>query len=150
MERKTIIILSAIAVVAILGITSLVAAYGGFRTTLSDEDRSEMEAFREQIKEAITNNDFDSWKVLMESKLTEEHFNQMVENYNSRSDFREAMQQAHESGDYSQIKALKEQYHGDSEGFKGKRHFKGLGSFKGSEGFKDFTGFKGSHGNWGK
>jgi hypothetical protein len=40
----------------------------------------------EELQTAIENNDYNTWKSLMEAKITEENFNEMVERYNSMKD----------------------------------------------------------------
>jgi hypothetical protein len=83
-------------IVAILGI-GFVASFpfgnGQINQNLSDEEQSEMIAFHNSVQNAIENNDFDGWKSLMESRLTEENFNRIVEMHKERETNREEMQQ---------------------------------------------------------
>ena len=44
----------------------------------SEEEQVEMQAFQNSLQEAIENEDFDSWKSLMESQLTKENFEKMM------------------------------------------------------------------------
>lgn len=71
-------------IIALLGIGIVIASPFGFgkkimAQELTEEEQTEMQAFHDSLKEAIKNEDFESWKSLMESQLTEENFNKMVE-----------------------------------------------------------------------
>ena len=133
MERKTILGVFALAIVAVLGV-SMVAAHGlggfGFAQNLTDEQKAEMQEQHQAMQDAISNGDFDSWKSLqeeriakMQEQLTEENFNKIVERQGQMEEFRNAMQESRESGDYSEIEKLQEEY-----GFEGRGFGKGMKS----------------------
>jgi hypothetical protein len=124
-NNRTMLGLFAFAMIAILGVSGLVAAHGGFGIGLTDEERTERQAFREQVQEAIANNDFTMWKSLKESMLTEENFDRVAERHQLNSEMRDALQKARETGDYSQVEALKEQYGIEGRGF-GRGHSRGF------------------------
>lgn len=71
-------------VIALLGV-GIVAAFpfgfgkGQMAQNLTEEEQTEMQAFHDSLQTAIENEDFDSWKILMESQLTEENFNNVIE-----------------------------------------------------------------------
>jgi hypothetical protein len=49
---------------------------------MSGQERESMVNFTESLNVAIANNDFQAWKFLIESQLTEENFNKVVEAQN--------------------------------------------------------------------
>jgi hypothetical protein len=68
-------------VIAFLGISLATAFPFGFvkmNQNLSDEEQNEINAFHDSLQTAIENEDYESWKTLMESQLTEENFNKMI------------------------------------------------------------------------
>ncbi len=97
MKKKKIIIGSLVTFLTLgAGLTSVYAFQGGFR--LNDEDRS-------KVMEAIENNDYQAWKNLEESRLTEENFSKIRERHQNK----EKMRVAIESGDYNAfIEAIKD------------------------------------------
>lgn len=141
MEKKTIFGIFALVMVAVLGV-SMVVAHGlggfGFAQILTDEQKAEIQTQHQEIQDAISNGDFDLWKSLqeeriakMQEQLTEENFNEIVERSNQTDEFRNAMQEARESGDFTEVKALQDEY--GMTGF-GRGHF---GKMR--MGFKPFT-----------
>jgi len=110
MEKKYFFGVAAMAMIAVLGV-SLVAAYpigrGGFMgTSLTEEEKVELKENREEVREAIENNDYEVWKSLMEERiakmqksLTEENFAEIVEMHEYMNQLHEAMQEARETGD---------------------------------------------------
>jgi len=111
----------AFALIAILGI-SLVSAFGFggmMNPNLTDEQRAEMQEHREAMQNAIESGDYESWKSLMEERVTklqtrinEENFQKQVEMHEQRGQIRELMQQlkeARDSGDEDKITELQEQ-----------------------------------------
>lgn len=137
MENKAIIGI-AFAILAVLLVTGFVAASpfgkGMFGNNLSQEDKDEMQQNHQAIREAVQNQDFTAWKALMEERIarmqeqiTEENFNNLVQRHQQMEEFHNAMEEARETGDYSQIEALKEEY-GIENGFgQGKGAGKGMG-----------------------
>jgi len=132
MEQKYIAGMVALAMVAVLGI-SMVSAFGGFggfgfAQTLTDEEKAGMQEQHEAMQKAISEGDYTTWKSLMEervakmqSQITEENFNVVREQHQKMSEFRTAMQEARESGDFSKVQELQEEY-----GFEGKGFGKGM------------------------
>lgn len=107
MERKYILGIVALSMVAVLGV-SMVSGFGfgdGFMNQeISEEERAEMQEERQAMQTAIENEDYEAWKALMEERIermreqiTEENFNSLVERHQEMSQFREAMQEARES-----------------------------------------------------
>ncbi|MEK6945369.1 MAG: hypothetical protein AABW63_01095 [Nanoarchaeota archaeon] len=92
-----------------------VAAFGfGNGFMKSNATASEKKAFRDDIKTAIENNDFATWKSLMESQLTQENFNALVEghtNMTEAKDLRAQIKTALENGDTETAENLREQMH---------------------------------------
>ena len=101
MERKTLGILSAFAMIAILGV-SLVSAFG-FGSVMSSEDKTAM-------RDAIESGDYAAWKALMESQINEETFNELKSKHAEMEEFRTQMQAAREAGDTEKIEALKAEF----------------------------------------
>lgn len=110
----------------LLGV-GFVAAYPSFKVKgnaeVSDEEIAEMQEFHENIREAIENEDYASWKSLMESQLTEENFSKMVEHHNAMQEKRDLMQRlrdAVESGDTESVEEAREEL--SESGFQGRLH----------------------------
>lgn len=110
-------ILTGIFVLTIVGIlgVSMVSAFGwGFvNDELTSEER---EAMQNEMQTAIENQDFASWKSLMEKRialmqasLTEENFANIIERHEGMSEMRELMQEAREIGDFSEVEAFREE-----------------------------------------
>jgi len=130
MEKKYKLSVFALIFIAILGL-GVVSAFGfgngmGFMNPpLTDEEKLEMENEHEAVQEAISSNDYSTWKNLMQARITkmqaqinEEQFNIMRQHNEERAEFRELMEQARESGDFSKIQELKEQFDIGSNGLK--------------------------------
>jgi hypothetical protein len=97
MKKKTMtqIGIFAVVVVAIFGI-GFASAYnaGHFGTgffkfgdskNLTKTEIQQMKDFNSQVQTAIQNNDYATWKSLMESQLTQDNFNNLVTNYQKMS-----------------------------------------------------------------
>jgi len=124
----------AFSLIALLGV-SLVAAFpfgfgNGMNKELTEEEQEEAQAFHDAIQQAIEDGDFEAWKSLMESQLTEENFNLLVERHQSMSEEREAdqqirnqIQEAMQAGDYETAKELREQLGKNTMGFQRGKHF---------------------------
>ncbi len=132
MKNKTLFGILAFAFIALLGI-GIVAAQGkfGFLNSLTVEDKEILQIQHQAIQDAIENKDFASWKSLheqriafMQSQLTEENFNKIVERHSQMNEFRIQMQNARETGDYSLVQELKESY-----GFSGNKNMMHSGMF---------------------
>ncbi len=72
MEKKYMLGMFAFAMVAMLGV-SMVSAYGfGMgRGDLTEEDRAEMDANREAMRNAVETGDYAVWEGLMQERLAE-------------------------------------------------------------------------------
>ncbi|MEK6918347.1 MAG: hypothetical protein AABW51_05355, partial [Nanoarchaeota archaeon] len=94
-----------------------VAAFGfgnGFGKNLSDEEKIQMKTFRDNVQTAVENNDYAEWKSLMESQLTEENFQKLVDRQSKISEAKDLMKQiktAMENGDTEKAEDLREQMH---------------------------------------
>lgn len=140
MEQKYISGIIALTIVVVLGV-SMISAMGfgkglGFASSeLTDEEKTQMQEQRQAMETAIENKDYTTWKSLMEqeiakmqSQITEENFNKVVENHARMSELRIAMKEARESGDFSKIQELKEELGMDEKDGKfGRGMKKGLG-----------------------
>lgn len=115
-------------VIALLGV-GMVAAFpfgfgkGQMAQDLTEEEQTEMKAFQDSLQTAIENEDFDSWKSLMESQLTEENFNKMIEmrqqqeeRHTGMQEFREEFCQEHDCPEFEE---------GEFPEFKGPRGMRG-------------------------
>ncbi len=126
----------AIALFSVMLMTSFVFAqdFG-----LGDEDKEERKAFMEEVKTSIENNDYSTWKSLMESQLTQENFDKLVERHEKRSEVRDLMdglKEAREAGDEDRVEELREELQDlrpDRDGSNGKGHRRGF--FKRVKGF---------------
>ncbi|MBU0959287.1 MAG: hypothetical protein KKB31_05070, partial [Nanoarchaeota archaeon] len=98
-----------------------VSAFGfgnGFMNhDMTEEERTAMQEQQEAMQIAISYGDYATWKSLMEEKIakmqsqiTEENFNTIREQHQEMSEFRTAMQEARESGDFSKVEELQEEY----------------------------------------
>ena len=80
---------------------------------LSEEEVAEMQAFRDSMQQTIEDNDFAAWKSLMESQLTQERFDKLVERHSEKAEMRdlhEQMQEAWDNEDYETVKELREEF----------------------------------------
>jgi len=85
---------------------------GAMFEDLSEQEITEMQTFRKLIQSSIEGNNFAEWKSLMESQLTQEKFDKIVERHSERSEMRnihEQMQEAWDGEDYETVKELREQ-----------------------------------------
>lgn len=101
--------------IALLGVSFVSAFSFGFTKgpmsqDLTDEELLERQTFHEDILEAIKNSDFDAWKNLMQSQLTEENFNKIVEMHNNNEEFAFGRGQYSKDGDCPML-------NGDGENF---------------------------------
>jgi len=120
MKQKYVLGIVALSLVAILGV-GMVSAFGfgnGFMNhDMTEEERTAMQEQQEAMQIAISYGDYATWKSLMEEKIakmqsqiTEENFNTIREQHQEMSEFRTAMQEARESGDFSKVEELQEEY----------------------------------------
>jgi len=136
----------AFSIIALLGV-SLVAAFPfgfgkGMNQDLTEEEQLEAQAFHDELQKAIEAKDFATWKTLMQSQLTEENFNFLVErhqnmeyNQGEYQQLREQVQEAMQSGNYENAQELREQMGKNTMGLeKGRRsQMKGSGCTFNSE-----------------
>jgi len=142
MKQKYVLGIVALSLVAVLGV-SMISAFGfgkgGLNADLTDEEKAGMQADREAIRTAIDGGDYEAWKTLMEEKLvkmqeqiTEENFNKLVERHSQMGEFRAAMQEAKETGDWSEVEALKADMDFEGKGFRQMHKAKnGFGKMRG-------------------
>lgn len=86
--------------------------YGMMSENLSEEEIANMQIFQESLQKAIEENDFEEWKSLMESQLTQKRFDKIVESYSDmskRKELKEKIQQAWKDKDYDTLKELRTQ-----------------------------------------
>ncbi len=113
MENKTLIGVIAIVSVAVLSI-SLVSALPFFELNknLTDAEKQQIQQFRTDIQKAIENKDFNSWKSLMESQLTQANFDKIVQRHDNMSQIKtlqDQLKQAIKDKDNTKIDELKKQ-----------------------------------------
>jgi hypothetical protein len=94
MKNKLTLGVMALAMVGILSM-SLVAAFPmmGGNWDISEEDKLEHQTFMDQVREAIENEDFETWESLMMSQITLDNFNDHVERHADREELREQKEQ---------------------------------------------------------
>jgi cysteinyl-tRNA synthetase len=122
MDNKQKVAIAALLVFSVLGagfVSALSMSFGSFNKDLTAEELKTLTEERQQMTQAIENNDYSTWKTLMEknldrmkSKLTQENFNQIVENHNQmkqRSQLRQQIKDALQNGDYEKAVQLREQ-----------------------------------------
>lgn len=74
--KKRYLGIFAIFAIALLGIGA-VSAFGmgqGKMLGLDEEEKAEMLSFREDVRNVIISGDYETWKELIESRISEEHF----------------------------------------------------------------------------
>lgn len=92
--RKNVIpVFAALAVFGLLSAT-VVSAYGfGWMNDMDDDER-------EALRSAVESGDYDAWKAVMESEMSEENFESMQERHAVGRERREAIGAAFDAGDY--------------------------------------------------
>lgn len=113
MKQKTMYGVLTLATISLL-LLGGVSAFGGFGkgVALTDEERAEMDVFHEQVQTAIDNEDYAAWAALMESEVTQENFELLVERHAQMQEvreIREQMREARESGDTETFEVLRSQ-----------------------------------------
>ena len=120
MKNKYTLSLFALATIAILGLSLVTAVPFNkgfhFSDELSDEEIAQMKEHREAMKTAIENEEYDTWKTLMQERiakmqesLTEENFNKIVEKHSEMQEFKTDIKEARESGDREAVKELRQE-----------------------------------------
>ena len=128
MEQKYVLGIVALAMVAVLGISMVSAhGFGMWNSDLTEEEKAEMQEQREVMKTSIESGDYESWETLMNEKVTrmqerinEDTFNQIQERHTNMAQIKEVVEEAKETGDWSEVEALK-----DELGIEGKEFRKG-------------------------
>ena len=129
MKSKYTIVIIALVIVAVFT-ASIVSAFGFGKifmaTGITEAQKTEFQAQRLAMETAIQNKDYGSWKSLMqqrisemESQITQENFNKIVDMHNKMTQLRDAMQEAKETGDYTKVQELKTQLGIEGKGFMG-------------------------------
>ena len=118
MKRKNLLGMFAFAVVAMLGL-SVVSAYGfGVgRVDLTEDEIAEMDANREAMQNAVETGDYAAWEGLMmerladmEDSINEEAFAEIQARHEERERLNKAVKEAQETGDWSEVEALREEF----------------------------------------
>ena len=130
MDRKLTIGLCALLATAVLGAGVVMASpmgMGMFRADMTAEEIGAAYESQQAMTKAIENNDYESWKNLMEqrieemkSKLTQDNFDKIVEMHNAMKGSEETKQQiktALENGDYETAKQLMDTVPDGARGF---------------------------------
>lgn len=136
MEKKYMLGIFALVMVAVLGV-SLVSAhgFGMLSSYITDEEKMKMQEQGEAIKTAIESGDYEAWEALMNEKVSrmserinEDTFSEMQDRHENMALIKEAK----ETGDWSEVEALKDELGIKEKGFR-KGHFwkKGFGSMSG-------------------
>ena len=137
MENKYLAGTIALSIALILGAGFIAAGQFGFGQGMSEEQATQFSEQQDAMQTAMQNKDYATWKSLMEdrisemqSQITEDNFNTMVEHHNDMFKFREQMKQARKSGDYSKMQELRGEF-GVGQGFKGQgNHRPGMIGFR--------------------
>ena len=123
MDKKQKVTIASLLVFSALG-AGFVSAFpmGGFRVLnkqLTSDELKTLTEERQQITQAIENNDYNTWKTLMDqriekmkSDLTEDNFKQVVEKYNQmkeKSQLKQQIKQAIQNKDYDTVAQLRNQ-----------------------------------------
>lgn len=101
MKKKNSLAIIALFVVAILGVGA-VSAFGfeqGKMIGLEEDEKAEMKDFHAAREQAIQTGDYETWKSLMESRITKEHFEEMQTHRNERAEHRTEMQNSLQNGE---------------------------------------------------
>jgi len=119
-QKIAITVLLIFSVIAVGFVSAFPMGFGGFfNKDLTTEELKTLVEENQQMTQAIENGDYDTWKTLMEeriekmkSELTEENFNQIVENHNQmkeRMEIEQQIKEAIQNGDYETAVQLREQ-----------------------------------------
>jgi galactokinase/mevalonate kinase-like predicted kinase len=122
MDKKQKVTIASLLVFSALGAGFVSAFPMGFRVLnkeLTSDELKTLTEERQQLTQAIENNDYNTWKTLMEqriekmkSELTEDNFKQVVDRYNQmkeRSQLKQQIKQAIQNKDYDTATQLRNQ-----------------------------------------
>jgi hypothetical protein len=133
-NNKALLGILAFSILLLLGTSMVAAIPNGQGKHMRGEKNDFFEQDHEAMRTAIENNDFASWKSLMESRITEDNFNQMVERHSEMKTERETrqkeMQEYHQlmvDGNYEEAEEYMEELMPEENNDKPqKRFFKGF------------------------
>ena len=136
MQNKNVLSFLALGIIGLLVIGG-VSAYGfgfGRDNEFSEEQREDMHSNQQAIRQSIEDNDYAAWEALMqerlamneerlaqmEDKINEQGFQEMAERHANMQEFRQAVEELKESGDFSKqaLKELAEEYGVEAKGMK--------------------------------
>lgn len=118
--KKKYLGIFAIFAIALLGIGA-VSAFGmgqGKMLGLDEDEKSEMEAFRTEVQNAVQSGDYETWKSLMESRISEEQFEFVQSRWAEREMHKIEMQKGFNS----------EKFFGRSKGINNEMRGQGIGN----------------------
>lgn len=110
MSKKIWLGLAALVIVGLVGVSSAMAF--GVGNTFFAEDHPFAEE-RAAMQDAIENQDYESWKALMQERITEGNFNKLVEMHQERGERQQKMEefrQARQDGDTEKLEELKAEF----------------------------------------
>jgi len=100
----SVVAISMVALIAVAGVTAY--GFGGNFGDLTDEEKTEMQEQRQDMRTAIENDDYANWEALMQErlaemdgKISEENFQQIRERHSEMIEIKELIQEAIESGE---------------------------------------------------
>jgi len=116
-KNKYMLGIFALAIIAVLGVGVAVASplgkgFGFNNSNLSAAEKTAMQTQMQAIQTAIDNKDFATWKSLMESQLTQDNFNKLVDANQKMSQektLQNELKQAVSDGDTAKVQELKAQ-----------------------------------------
>ena len=118
MEQKYVLGIVALTMIAVLGISMVSAqGFGMWNSDLSEEEKAEVQEQSELMKTAIESGDYESWETLMNEKvaqmqerINEDTFSKLQERHTDMTQMRKVVEEAKETGDWSEVEALKGEF----------------------------------------
>ena len=101
MKKKHILVVAALMMLSILGISTAFAFSNGKGMPAQD---------REALQNARSNGDYETWREIKIRHISEDRFNEARARHQERAEFRSLIQEARESGDYSRLQEVKETF----------------------------------------
>ncbi|PIN90283.1 hypothetical protein COU57_03860 [Candidatus Pacearchaeota archaeon CG10_big_fil_rev_8_21_14_0_10_32_14] len=119
--KRTLVVLGVTFILGVLLVSAISASgfgFGkGFNKNLTPEEQTALQEQHYAIRNAIEEEDFETWKTLMnerielmQSEITQENFDAIIQQHQQMQEFHEAMQEVRETGDYSRVEHLQEEY----------------------------------------
>ena len=140
--KPTLVVLGVTFIVGVLLVSAISAMGFGFgkgllNKDLTEEEQTALQEQHEAIRTAIEEEDFETWKnlmneriALMQSQITQENFDAIIQQHQQMQEFHNTMLEARQTGDYSKVDELKEQYGiespGRESGFYGRGMHRGM------------------------